>query len=85
MKAKGDDRHKMTAAILNKELGYSQKKIADLMEVEQSTISTWIQIGSLLLQNRQLAKVADLLRSQLAELGYTPQKVLDNKLINEII
>lgn len=85
MKAKGDDRHKMTAAILNKELGYSQKKIADLMEVEQSTISTWIQIGCLLLKNRQLAKVADLLRNQLAELGYTPQKVLDNKLINKII
>lgn len=85
MRAKGDDRHKMTAAILNKELGYSQKKIADLMEVEQSTISTWIQIGTLLLQNRQLAKIADSLRNQLATLGYTPQKVLDNKLINEII
>lgn len=85
MRAKGDDRHKMTAAILNKELGYSQKKIADLMEVEQSTISTWIQIGTLLLQNRQLAKIADSLRNQLAALGYTPQKVLDNKLINEII
>lgn len=37
--AKMSDKHKFMAYILNKEMGYTQKAIAQLMRVSQSTVA----------------------------------------------
>ncbi len=81
MRPKGDVRHKIMAAILNKELGYPQQNIAKLMGVEQSTISSWIQMGILLMQNKQMEKEIYELRNQLNRLGYTEPKALADKIV----
>lgn len=81
MRPKGDVRHKIMAAILNKELGYPQQNIAKLMGVEQSTISSWIQMGILLMQNKQMEKEIYELRNQLNRLGYTEPKALEGKIV----
>lgn len=81
MRPKGDVRHKIMAAILNKELGYPQQNIAKLMGVEQSTISSWIQMGILLMQNKQMEKEIYELRNQLNKLGYTEPKALEDKIV----
>jgi predicted transcriptional regulator len=81
MRPKGDVRHKIMAAILNKELGYPQQNIAKLMGVEQSTISSWIQMGILLMQNKQMEKEIYELRNQLNRLGYTEPKALEDKIV----
>lgn len=36
---KMSDKHKVVAYVLNKEMGYTQSKISDLMNVSQSTIA----------------------------------------------
>ena len=51
------------------------------MGVEQSTMSSWIQIGTLLLQNKEMEKEIYELRNQLNQLGYTEPKALENKII----
>jgi hypothetical protein len=81
MRPKGDIKHKIMAAILYKQFGYPQQKIAKLMGVEQSTMSSWIQIGTLLLQNKEMEKEIYELRNQLNQLGYTEPKALENKII----
>lgn len=84
MRSKGDIRHKIMAAILNKELGYPQQNIAKLMGVEQSTISSWIQMGILLMQNKQMEKEIVDLRKELNKIGYSEPKALEGKIM-EII
>lgn len=50
----GTDKHKVMAAILYDKFNYSQESIAKLMNVSQSTISSWISYGRLLIQNMDL-------------------------------
>lgn len=59
----------MLAAILHYKCGYSQKKIADLMSISQSTMSTWIKIGGLLLENQKLKATVNRLMVQLESKG----------------
>lgn len=76
-----EDKYKIMAAILNKEFNYSQRKIANLMNVQQSTISTWVRIGVELLKNKALEQEVKLLRENIKKLGYNPQKNLEPNII----
>jgi predicted transcriptional regulator len=43
MKTKLTKKHKVSAYVLNKELGYSQEDIANLMKVNQSSVSNAVK------------------------------------------
>lgn len=79
-----ENKYQIMAAILNKEFKYSQASIAQLMKVQQSTISVWVRIGSEMLKNQMLEKEVQFLRSQIQILGYSSQKTLDNNIIDVI-
>lgn len=53
------------ASLLHYRCGYSQIKIAQLMNVSQSTMSNWIKFGKLLIENRDLSKKVDFLIKEL--------------------
>lgn len=68
--AKMTDKHKMTAYILNKELGYSMTSIAILMKVSQSTISSAIKDISYRIKIQDLTNELEIVKRELCQLGY---------------
>lgn len=79
---KGEEKHQLLAVLLFEEFNYSQPKIANFMGVSQSTISSWIKYGRVLIQNRRLENEVNKLRKEIMDLGYAPQKDLENNLID---
>ena len=84
MNAKGSEKHQIIATILHLEFNYSQESIATLMKVSQSTISSWIKYGKLILKNKALEKEINSIKVELNNLGYYPQKQLENNIIDII-
>lgn len=79
---KGEDRHKLIAVVLHDEFGYSQVAIANLMKVSPSTISSWISLGRLMIQNEALRRELLCIKDELTRLGYNPVKNLDNNILD---
>ncbi len=79
---KGEEKHQLLSVLLFEEFNYSQPKIAKLMGVSQSTISSWIKYGRVLIQNRRLENEVNNLRNEIKLLGYIPQKDLESNLID---
>lgn len=70
------ERHKAMAYVLNREFGYPMTRIADLMKVSQSTISSAIkdfEYQKLIMNLEQELQKA---REELSALGYTPPNVI---------
>lgn len=73
--AKMTDKHKMTAYILNKELGYSMSSIGKLMDVSQSTISSSIKDMCHRLEVQDLKNELNFVKNELKELGYEKNNI----------
>lgn len=76
MKRKLSDKKKCMAYVLNRDpdFGYSQKKISEMMDVSQSTISNAIDDVTHWLEIRDLTQQLNEARRQLAEQGLLPEK-----------
>ena len=68
--SKMTDRHKVMAYVLNKEFGYRQSAIAQLMQVAQSTIANAVKEVSF----QDLEKELQEARYQLEQQGILPEK-----------
>lgn len=88
MNQKLSNQEKVMAYILNKEMGYSQKSIAEFMSnkqpegVTQPTIANAIKEAGFLLQIRKLQKEYSIVKEKLASLGIVKnpdlQEISDN-------
>lgn len=76
MKRKLSDKKKCMAYVLNRDpdFGYSQKKIAKMMDVSQSTISNAIDDVLQWLEIRDLTQQLEEARNLLANQGFLPEK-----------
>ena len=72
--SKMTDRHKVVAYVLNKEFGYRQSAIAQLMQVAQSTIANAVKEVSFRLTIQDLEKELQEARYQLEQQGILPEK-----------
>lgn len=72
--SKMTDRHKVMAYVLNKEFGYRQSAIAQLMQVAQSTIANAVKEVSFRLTTQNLEKELQEARYQLEQQGILPEK-----------
>ncbi|MGL4989013.1 MAG: hypothetical protein ACRCYT_02060 [Cetobacterium sp.] len=79
---KGETKHKLMAVVLCDEFKYTQVSISQLMGVSPSTISTWISMGRLLIQNQNLQGELQQLRQELTRIGYSHVKELNQDIIN---
>jgi len=68
------DKHKLTAYVLNEELGYKQKDIATLMKVEQPTISNAVKDAKNMVKIKRLERELQDVRNYVKELGYESQE-----------
>lgn len=82
--ALGEEKHKVMAVVLHDQFGYTQVSIAKLMGVSPSTISTWINIGRLLIQNKNLINEVEELKGELLKIGYTQIKPLNEEILDVI-
>jgi len=76
MKKKLSDKKKLIAYILNKdpEFELSQKKIADILGVNQSTVSNAIKEMKYLVKIRKLDKELKEAKKKIAEMGILPEQ-----------
>ncbi len=81
MKSKLTERHKAMAYVLKHEFGYTQKKVADLMEVNQSTISNAIKEFKLKKEIYDLREELEEVRAKLKEAGHERPKLLKTNVI----
>ena len=72
--SKMTDRHKVMAYVLNKEFGYRQSAIAQLMQVAQSTIANAVKEVSFRLTIQDLEKELQEARYHLEQQGILPEK-----------
>lgn len=72
--SKMTDRHKVMAYVLNKEFGYRQSAIAQLMQVAQSTIANAVKEVSFRLTIQDLERELQEARCQLEQQGILPEK-----------
>ena len=72
--SKMTDRHKVMAYVLNKEFCYRQSAIAQLMQVDQSTIANAVKEVSFRLTIQNLEKELQEARYQLEQQGILPEK-----------
>lgn len=79
---KGEDKHKLMAVVLHDEFGYPQVAIANLMGVSPSTISSWIALGRLMINNELLRRELVTIKEELSKLGYNPIKNLNSDILN---
>lgn len=63
------EEQQILSALLHYRCGYPQIRIANLMNVSQSTMSTWIKFGKLLIENRNLSDRVDYLMKELKKQG----------------
>lgn len=70
------ERHKAMAYVLNREFGYPMTRIANLMKVSQSTISSAIKDFEYQKVIRNLEQELQNAREELNALGYTPPDVI---------
>jgi len=71
------DKHKLAAYVLHEELGYKQKAIATLMEVEQPTISNGVKDARSMVKIKRLEKDLQEARDYVKSLGYDSQKSVE--------
>ena len=67
---KMSDQHQLAAYLLNKELNYSQKSIANLMDVAQGTVSNAVREAEHKIKEYNLEQELKEMRRQLEEKGY---------------
>lgn len=75
MRAKGEEKHKVMAYLLNVEFGYTMTAIAQLMQVTQPTISNWIKEAGMQIRINALTQELAEARNEIARLGLTPQNI----------
>lgn len=69
------DKHRLIAYVLNNEMGYTQKKISELMSVSQGTISGAVKDARYMKQIRGLEKELQAAREEIANLGYSVKAI----------
>lgn len=77
---KMSDKHKFMAYLLNKDndFGYTQKKIGELMGVEQPTICLAIKDAGHMIKNQNLQNALDAAKEEIADLkslGHDPEYI----------
>ncbi len=72
--AKMTDKHKMMAYILNKEMGYTQAAIAQLMKVSQSTVANMCKEVAFRVTISNLEKELQEARRFIQEKGLLPSE-----------
>lgn len=80
----GELKHKIMAVVLHDEFGYTQASIASLMGVSPSSISSWISVGRLIIQNQRLENEVVKLKEELGRIGYNPHKELSSDIFEVI-
>jgi Tfp pilus assembly protein FimT len=66
------------AYLLYTEFGYTKSSIAILMKLSAQQMGQWIKEVSYEVQIHQLNQELTIIKDELIQLGYTPQKVLDS-------
>ncbi len=66
------------AYLLYTEFGYTKSSIAILMKLSTQQMGQWIKEVSYEVQIHQLNQELTIIKDELIQLGYTPQKVLDS-------
>ena len=92
MKSKLTDKHKYTAYILNKEMGYAQQDIADFMSkripdgVSQSTVNSAIKEAGYRIEIEKVSRLYEEAKQELYNYGITERPKLiaiETDIINE--
>ncbi len=76
------DKQMLLAYALSEEFGYSKKKIADLMEMSQQTIGSWVKEVGYKQQIHGLERELVAVRQHLHKIGYHEPKPLDPRIID---
>lgn len=82
MKSKMTPKHKLMAYVLNREYGYSMKKIGELMNVAQSTISKAVNEAEYWVKINNLQQELYAARQELIENGFEPPKIFNQNPIH---
>jgi len=75
-------KEKTMAYVLYTEFGYTKNAIATLMQISPQQMGQWIKEASYEVKINNLQKEVSILKEELTQIGYQPQKNLSNDILD---
>ena len=75
-------KEKTMAYVLHTEFGYTKNAIATLMQISPQQMGQWIKEASYEVKINNLQKEVSILKNELKQIGYEPQRSLSNDILD---